>query len=72
MSLAYICDGNGCDVRIIVDPSLVHQVPQGWVAMVMTKGTGHMNSPSQTKHLCPKCSGNYQFRQDEGPKKLGG
>lgn len=71
MSLAYLCDGNGCNARIIVDPSLIHVVPQGWVAMVVTQGTGHMQNPSSTKHLCPSCSKGYQFKAtDEGIPKL--
>lgn len=72
MSLAYLCDGNDCDAKCIQDQSLIHVVPNGWVAMAVTQGTGQMNNPTSVKHLCPKCSGNYQFKKEPtGSKQIG-
>lgn len=76
MSYALICDGNECQTKLIVDESLLHIIPTGWTKMALEVGTGAANVPKKQKHLCPRCTGTYQFRQESReeptpPKQLG-
>lgn len=60
MSLAYCCDGPNCSERTTIDVSMVNVVPNGWIALEVTRGTGQMNNQTQKKHLCPKCASGFE------------
>ena len=62
MSLAYLCDTNGCDGKQIVRDA---DLPKGWTSVnVEEAGATKSQNTKKNYHLCPSCASGFRQQRN--------